>query len=143
MFRKSKAKATHTRTISPMFGMLGLFGFTGFLGFMPNTFGFSGMFSAPFPFLFFAFFGFFGFYYEGKMSNTMIDERFLSNKYRAGAIANKTSWIIVIVVSVISISILRISTYNLLSILIATIGITFGLSAFLQQFLLYRFETEE
>ena len=44
-----------------------------------------------FPFVFFVFFGFFGFFYEGKMSNTLIDERYKENKMRAQSTANKTA----------------------------------------------------
>lgn len=75
------------------------------------------------------------------MSNTLIDERFEANFYRASAIANKTALIFIFIISIIA---LRIeNTYNLLSILIATIGFAFGLSNFLGQYLLYRFENKE
>lgn len=44
-----------------------------------------------FPLRVFVFFGFFGFFYEGKMSNTLIDERYKENKMRAQSTANKTA----------------------------------------------------
>lgn len=134
---------THTRKISPMLGILGILGFLGLAGFIPKIYGLTDSMTSPSFFFFFAFFGFFGFYFEGKMSNTLIDERFQFNKYRAEAMANKLSLSLLIVISIISMSILRLDTYDMLSILIAAIGIAFGLSVFLQQYLLYRFENED
>lgn len=136
-------KLTHTRKINPMLGLLGLLGFFGFTGFIPEIFNLTDVLTAPSFFFFFAFFGFFGFYYEGKMSHTMIDERFQANKYRAEAVANKVCLTLVIVISILTMSMLRVNTYTMLSVLIATIGLAFGLSVFLQQYLLYRFENEE
>lgn len=140
---KVRAPATHTRKIHPMLGLLGFLGFTGFTGFIPRAYNLTDMFTAPSFFIFFAFFGFFGFYYEGKMSNTLMDERFQVNKYRAEAVANKASLTILIIFSILAMSLLRLNTYAMLSILIAAIGLAFGLSVFLQQYLLYRFENEE
>ena len=75
-----------TRTVNPKLGFLGLFGFAGFLGFWTYRVD-----QTIFPFVFFMFFGFFGFFYEGKMSNTLIDERYKENKMRAQSTANKTA----------------------------------------------------
>ena len=75
-----------TRTVNPKLGFLGLFGFAGFLGFWTYHVD-----QTIFPFVFFVFFGFFGFFYEGKMSNTLIDERYKENKMRAQSTANKTA----------------------------------------------------
>ena len=75
-----------TRTVNPKLGSLGSFGFAGFLGFWTYRVD-----QAIFPFVFFVFFGFFGFFYEGKMSNTLIDERYKENKMRAQSTANKTA----------------------------------------------------
>ena len=75
-----------TRTVNPKLGFLGLFGFAGFLGFWTYRVD-----QTIFPFVFFVFFGFFGFFYEGKMSNTLIDERYKENKMRAQSTANKTA----------------------------------------------------
>ena len=69
-----------------LLGFLGLFGFAGFLGFWTYRVD-----QTIFPFVFFVFFGFFGFFYEGKMSNTLIDERYKENKMRAQSTANKTA----------------------------------------------------
>lgn len=132
----------YTRIISPKLGGLGILGFLGFLGFLPvfsqNTL------SIPFPFLFFAFFGFLGFYYEGKMSHTLKDERYQLNAFKAEATANKAALILVLLVTLFSVSILRIDTvYFMLCVLLCTIGIAFGLSIFLSQYLLYRYDCEE
>ena len=75
-----------TRTVNPKLGFLGLFGFAGFLGFWTYRVD-----QTIFPFVFFVFFGFFGFFYEGKMSNTLIDERYKENKMRAQSTSNKTA----------------------------------------------------
>lgn len=53
--------ANRTRRLNPKLGLLGFFGFLGFIGGAWTRF---------------VFFGFFGFFYEGKMSNTLMDERF-------------------------------------------------------------------
>ena len=136
-------KQTHTRKISPKLGILGFLGFFGFIGLAPWFWDFKEILPVPFPLFFFGFFGFFGFYYEGKMSGTLIDERFQLNMYRAESIANKVSLSIIILVAILTISILRLSSYDTLSLIIATIGFSFGLSIFLQPYLLYRFENEE
>ncbi|MEG0943356.1 MAG: DUF3796 domain-containing protein [Angelakisella sp.] len=139
---KSRKKA-HTRNVSPKLGILGLLGFLGFTGFLPQFLNLTEVLATPSFFFFFTFFGFFGFYYEGKMSNTLIDERFQSNIYRAESIANRVALVIIIMVAILTISVLRLNNYDMLSVLIATIGLAFGLSIFLQSYLLYRFENEE
>lgn len=137
------SKSEYTRVISPRLGILGLLGFLGFIGFIPGVFNYRGSANVPFVFFFFAFFGFFGFYYEGKMSNTQMDERFLANRQRAAARASQTALTVIVFAAIISLSVLRLSVYMQLSFLIAVIGFAFGLSCFLQQYLLYRYENEE
>ena len=66
--RRRELTLQSTRTINPKLGFLGLLGFAGFLGFWTYSVD-----KTIFPFVFFLFFGFFGFFYEGKMSNTLID----------------------------------------------------------------------
>jgi hypothetical protein len=66
-----------TRTVNPKLGFLGFWTYR-----VDQTI---------FPFVFFVFFGFFGFFYEGKMSNTLIDERYKESKMRAQSTANKTA----------------------------------------------------
>ena len=127
---------TYTRKINPKLGLLGFCGLLGFLGFLPD------LTDIPFPLFFFAFFGLFSFYYEGKMSNTLIDERFKVNAYRAEALANKISMMMIIFLTLVFV--LKLEKPELvISFLIALIGLAFGLSVFLQQYLLYRFEHEE
>lgn len=135
----SDNERSHTRRINPKMGIFGVLGLSGFLGFIDFP---TQSTIAPFPFFFFCFFGFFGFYYEGKMSNTLIDERFKMNAYRAELIANKISLAIIMLVTIIFLGRVH-EVKTLLSILIATIGLAFGLSEFLQQYLLYKFENEE
>ena len=131
---------THTRTINPKLGILGFLGLLGLFGLIP-VFKDEIFKQIPFIYFFFAFFGFFGFYYEGIMSNTLIDERFKSNSFRADAIANKISLLIIVLVTILSVSILNFNDpYDMLNLLVATIGISFGLSLFLSKYLLYKFE---
>lgn len=140
----NKPKQTHTRKINPKLGMLGFFGLLGFAGFVPSVYNLQNLFPVPFLFFFFAFFGFFGFYFEGKMSGTLIDERFETNAYRAAATANRIALCVIILTAIFSTSVIKVSNaYLLSSILIASIGFSFGLAIFLQQYLLYRFENEE
>ena len=133
----TKQKSQYTRTISSKLGILGILGFVGVAGFLPKIL------PTPTFFFFFAFFGFFGFYYEGKMSHTLMDERFQANAYRAMAIANKFALTLILAAAILSMSVLRLEAYDMLALLIAVLGLAFGLSTFLQQYLLYRFENEE
>ncbi|MBP3886200.1 MAG: DUF3796 domain-containing protein [Cellulosilyticum sp.] len=127
---------THTRTINPKFGLFGLLGFTGFLGFIPH------LESISYATFFFVFFGFFGFYYEGKMSNTLMDERFISNRYRADALAHKIALNLIFIATICFIEKFS-SVESLCHFLLGLIGIALALDGFLQQYLLYRFENEE
>lgn len=139
----SDRERTHTRRINPKLGLLGFLGFLGFMGFLPYILDVEFFTITPIFFFFFAFFGFFGFYYEGKMSDTLIDERFVANMHRATAIANKISLVLIFGVSIFSIALLNLSTFAMLSVLATVIGIAFGLSVFLSQYLLYKYENEE
>lgn len=76
-----------TRTISKHFGWLGFLGFMG-----PIIYSFIGW-SGSLAFL--VFFGFFAFYFEGKMSNTLRDERFIENERRAERIAYRIGIMII------------------------------------------------
>lgn len=138
-----REKGQYTRRISPKLGLLGVLGLLGFTGFLPKAYGIGEVLPTPTFFFFFAFFGFFGFYYEGKMSHTLMDERFQANAYRAMAIANKSALSLIFMVAILAMSVLRLDPYDTLSLLIAVLGLAFGLSVFLQQYLLYRFENEE
>lgn len=136
------AEQRYTRTISPKLGLLGFFGFLGFLGLLPLEI--SGVPAIPYPYLFFAFFGFFGFYYEGKMSHILMDERYQVNALRAQAAANALSLKIIVLATIFAVSIFRIhNAYALISVLFSVIGLAFGLTIFLSNYLLYRYDCEE
>lgn len=133
----------YTRTISPKLGLMGFAGLMGLLGFLPLD-RYEPYRSLPFPFLFFCFFGFFGFYYEGKMSHTLIDERYKMNAFRAAAEANQIGFALIVLVTIFSVSLFRVTQTDLMvSILFAAIGLAFGLSTFMGQYLLYRYDCEE
>lgn len=128
-----------TRTINPKLGFLGFFGFFGFLGFW--TYGVD---KTIFPFVFFMFFGFFGFFYEGKMSNTFMDERYKENKIKAHMTANK------IALGIIFGSILFLGQgklignleYTLIALIIV-VTLSIALEMFLSEYLLYRYDHDE
>ena len=130
--RRRELTLQSTRTINPKLGFLGLLGFAGFLGFW------------TFPFVFFLFFGFFGFFYEGKMTNTLIDERYKENKMKAQSVANKTS------LSIIFLAILIFGQgklmdnleYTLIALVIV-IALSIALEIFLSEYLLYHYDNDD
>ena len=75
---KEKKIREKTRKLNPKFGYFGILGLLGFLGFWTYSID-----KTVFPFIFFLFFGFFGFFFEGKMSDTFMDERFHGNRKKA------------------------------------------------------------
>lgn len=127
------------RPISPKFGFFGLFGFAGFLGFWTYSVD-----QTVFPFIFFIFFGFFGFFYEGKMSDTFMDERYKENKIKAQGVANK------IALSIIFLALLIMGQgrlmgnleYTLIAFIIVT-ALAIALEIFLSEYLLYRYDHDE
>lgn len=142
--RASDRTGKYTRRISPKLGILGFLGFLGFVGLIPDLFRINGSHVVPFPLLFFCFFGFFGFYYEGKMSGTLMDERYVANLNRAAALANRIALTGIIGCTIAAISIFRVSDPELMvKVLLSVIGFAFAISIFLQEYLLYRFEREE
>ncbi|MDO4338470.1 MAG: DUF3796 domain-containing protein [Eubacteriales bacterium] len=128
-----------TRTINPKLGFLGFFGFFGFLGFWTYSVD-----KTIFPFVFFMFFGFSGFFYEGKMSNTFMDERYKENKIKAHMTANK------IALAIIFVSILFLGQgklignleYTLIALIIV-VALSIALEMFLSEYLLYRYDHDE
>ncbi len=149
MFRNPKGiividNKTYTKKVSPLWSLLGLFGFIGFNGLfqIPKTF-FNDSLPYPYFFLAFSFFGYFGCYYEAKMSNTLIDERFEANSNKATAIANRIALNIILITTIITLIVLTWDPNIVLSIVMAAIGIAWGLADFLKQYLLYRFENED
>ena len=91
--------------------------------------------------MFFWFFGFFGFFYEGKLSNTLRDERFILNQQRACSAACQLG------LSLISLSAIFACYIDapLLSrsFLMAVLGLSLAATSFLQPYLLYRYDQLE
>ena len=114
--RRMELTLQSTRTINPKLGFLGLLGFAGFLGF----------------------------FYEGKMSNTLIDERYKENKMKAQSVANTTS------LSIIFLAILILGQgklmdnleYTLIALVIV-IALSIALEIFLSEYLLYHYDNDE
>lgn len=135
----SRHETQHTVTLNPQLGWLGLLGFLGFLGFW--SYPARGDFT---PFAFFLFFGFFGYYYDGKMSNTFMDERFQENAMRAQLMAYKVSGtIIFIAVILLAQGKLFGSIENTLIAALIILSLALALGLFLSQYLLYRFDHDE
>ena len=128
--RRRELTLQSTRTINPKLGFLGFWTYS-----VDKTI---------FPFVFFLFFGFFGFFYEGKMSNTLIDERYKENKMKAQSVANKTS------LSIIFLAILILGQgklmdnleYTLIALVIV-IALSIALEIFLSEYLLYHYDNDE
>ena len=137
--RRRELTLQSTRIINPKLGFLGLLGFAGFLGFWTYSVD-----KTIFPFVFFLFFGFFGFFYEGKMSNTFIDERYKENKMKAQSVANKTS------LSIIFLAILILGQGKLMDSLeytliafVIVVALSLALEIFLSEYLLYHYDNDE
>ena len=140
--RKNKRDTTRTnrsRRVHPRLGFLGLLGFLGFAGFWayPATGDVS-------PFLFFLFFGFFGFFYEGKMSGTLMDERFRENAARAQLITYRTTFSITLLALLILCQgkLLGSLEYTLIATIIV-LCLTLALGIFLPEYLLYRYDHDD
>lgn len=125
-----------TREINPKLGLLGFLGFLGLIGFWSY-----GVDKTIFPFAFFIFFGFFGFFYEGKMSNTFMDERYKENKMRAHMTANRISLaIIFLAMIVVGQGRLMISLEFTLIAFFIVVVLALALELFLSEYLLYRYD---
>ena len=137
--RSRKQDASRTRAIRPQLGFLGFFGFLGFGGFW--TYAFNG---AIFPFAFFMFFGFFGFFYEGKLSNTFMDERFRENAVRAQLTAMRVSFAIIFLTLIVlgRGALLGSLEYTLIAVLIL-LSLSVALALFLSEYLLYRYDHDD
>ncbi|MDE6590518.1 MAG: DUF3796 domain-containing protein [Oscillospiraceae bacterium] len=127
-----------TRKINPKLGLLGFLGFCGFLGFWTYS-----AYRAVSPFVFFGFFGFFGFFYEGKMSNTFMDERYEENRVRAELMAHRAAisviFLALILLNLNSGAILGSLEYTLIALTIL-ISLAVALDVFLSEYLLYRYD---
>lgn len=128
-----------TRRISPRFGFLGFLGFLGFMGFWTYSRN-----KDIGPFMFFLFFGFFGFFYEGKLSNTFMDERFQENALKAQVTSLKISFSIIIAAFVILSrgALFGNLEYNLLAAMVV-VFLAIALAIFLYEYLLYRYDHDE
>lgn len=140
--RKAAQEKQVTRRVNSKWGLMGFFGFLGFAGFWSYS-----MDKAVYPFVFFIFFGFFGFFFEGRMSNTFIDERYKENKQKADLAALKIGFGIIYMI-VFAIGFLGHGRLmeNLDYVLIAVIillAFTIGLTMFLSEYLLYRYDHED
>lgn len=137
--KRQASTANSTRTISPKMGFLGFLGFAGFLGFWTYSID-----KIIFPFVFFMFFGYFGFFYEGKMSNTFMDERYKENKMKAHMAANKTALTIIFLAVLILGQGMFMGNpeYTLIALIIA-ISLSIALEVFLSEYLLYRYDYDE
>lgn len=128
-----------SRKINPKLGFLGLLGFLGFLGFWTYSID-----KTIFPFIFFIFFGFFGFFYEGKMSNTFMDERYKENKMQAHLVANKVALTIIFIATlVLGQGKLVGNTENTFIAYVIIISLTIALNLFLSEYLLYHYDYDD
>jgi len=128
-----------TRSISPKFGFMGFFGFLGFMGFWTYAQN-----KSIFPFMFFLFFGFFGFFYEGKLSNTFMDERFRENAMKAQLAALKISFSIIVIAFVLlgQGALMGNLEYNLI-VGISVVFLSLALAIFLSEYLLYHYDHDD
>lgn len=131
-------KNTMTRRLNPKFGFLGLLGFMGFVGIWTYTAQ-----GVVFPFIFFSFFGFFGFFFEGKMANTLMDERYIENRTKAELQAYRIGFSITAITLIASTWdwLFQTNDAKLLFITI-TLSLAFALVAFLAGYLLYRYDSK-
>ena len=131
--------ATITRNLNPKLGFLGFLGFFGFLGFWTYNID-----KTIFPFVFFVFFGFFGFFYEGKLSNTFMDERYQENKMHAHSVANKTALTIIFLVTLIlgQGKLMGNLEYTFIAYIIM-VSLAIALEVFLSEFLLYHYDHDD
>ncbi len=134
--RRSSVRVT--RSISPWLGLCGFLGLLGFLGFWTYSVD-----KTVFPFAFFLFFGFFGFFYEGRMSNTLRDERFRENQMRARMTAGRVSRSIIFLATlVLAQGRLFDSLEHTLIALIIVISLAIALDLFLGEYLLYHYDQD-
>ncbi|WP_343210537.1 DUF3796 domain-containing protein [Anaerolentibacter hominis] len=138
--KKGKVQeANRTRTVSPRFGWFGFFGLIGFLGIPAYITQ-----QQVWPFFFFIFFGFFGFFYEGKLSSTLIDERFKEEQMRAQLTSYRLGftllWIVTWFTGVMGD---RLRTDYVALIFTVASSLIIALVLFLNNYLLYKYDTGE
>lgn len=131
-----KRKENITRKISPWLGLLGFMGILGPICYKLTN--------DPTALIFIAFFGFFGFYFEGKMSGTLMDERFKYNQQRAAAVAGKVNSLGMVFALIITANyVSRMGIDVAYTFLIGSLASMWGLQILLQGFLLYHYENQE
>ena len=134
--KRAEKTAQATRRLNPKLGCLGFLGFLGFIGFHSYSTD-----REIFPFVFFLFFGFFGFFYEGKMSDTLMDERYRENELKAQASANRIASFIIFLACVVvgQGKLMGNLEYTLIAFLIVVV-LAIALDIFLSKYLLYRYD---
>ena len=136
--RKRVEETNRTRKLDPRLGFLGILGFLGLVGFYTYP-----HYNMYFPFCFFGFFGFFGFFFEGKMSNTLMDERFQENAVRAELQAYRVGFVIIMLLLVVVGQGSRFSAEIAAPVLISGVALAIALTMFLSEYLLYRYDHDE
>lgn len=133
---RSQEGSPYSRSVNPKLGFLGLLGFLGFAGIWTCRLD-----GNPFPFVFFIFFGFFGFFYEGKMSHTLMDERFQENKVQAQLTASRIALTIIFLATVLMGQGTLAGSLSLsFALYIAVISLALALNLFLGEYLLYHYD---
>lgn len=134
--QKTKSETKTTRKLNPKLGLLGFLGFLGLLGFWTYQID-----KTIYPFCFFLFFGFFGFFFEGKMSNTLMDERFRENAVKAQLISYKIGYaVLFVMLLLLGRGALMGNLEYTLIFLVCGISLTLAAVIFLSEYLLYRFD---
>ena len=136
--RRHVRETGRTRRLSPKLGLLGFCGFFGFVGFWAY-----GAFGDLSGFIFFAFFGFFGFFFEGKMSNTLMDERYSENAARAELKALRTGFVMIFLLLLLAGQSGRFKAEVVAPVLIIGIALAVALTMFLTEYLLYRYDHDD
>lgn len=136
--KKQVLESGRTRRLSPKFGLLGFLGFLGFAGFW----GYEALGDLS-GFAFFAFFGFFGFFFEGKMSNTLMDERFRENAVKAELKAYRTGFVMIFFLLILIGQAGRFQAELIAPVLMIGIALAVAVTMFLSEYLLYRYDHDE
>lgn len=135
---KQSGAAATTRKLNPALGLLGFLGFLGFTGIW--TYQTDG---SIFPVCFFLFFGFFGFFFEGKMSNTFMDERFRENVQRAQLKAYRIGFVLMFLLLLVVGGRVLVSLELTAILFQAGTALILGLTLFLSEYLLYRYDHDD
>ncbi len=135
----TKGNLNRTRRINPKLGFLGFLGFAGFLGIWSYQASHD-----TFPFVFFVFFGFFGFFFEGKMSNVLMDERYLENQVKAQLTAFRVGCVLSFL-TLFAISRDHPFTTDSSKLVFVTVALSLSLAivGFLMEFLLYYYDSKD